>query len=101
MPELSAGPIQLAVAFLTGAGIGAVYLGLLWVATRALARPRGTVTFVLLAFARALLVIAFIAAAFVLAIPTLAIAMAGLGFIAARVLATRAASQGTGDAQWK
>jgi hypothetical protein len=88
---------------LAGAGFGAVYLGLLWGAVRALPRDRGGVfAFVALGLARAALLVGALSAAATLGLPAGAVVAAVAGFIVVRFAATRRRGSGTpGGAPWR
>ncbi|TCO69111.1 ATP synthase subunit I [Rhodovulum euryhalinum] len=88
---------------LVGAALGAIYLGLLWVAVRSLPRDRsGVRVFVALGLARVALLIGTLMAAAALGLPAQGIAAAVAGFIALRVAATRWLGAATpGDTTWK
>lgn len=80
----------LLAAALTGATLGGAYLGLLWLSVRCLAQEhRGVTLFVLLALARAALVLGALAAAAAFGMPATAFIAALLGFVAVRLAATR------------
>jgi F1F0 ATPase subunit 2 len=82
--------LSLLAAALAGVGLGAAYMGLLWVAVRRLPQERGGVAvFVGLALARGALVLGALAAAAVLGVQAAGIIAALLGFVAVRVAATR------------
>ena len=100
---MSASALFLLAAALAGAGLGGLYLGLLWGAVRRLTRDRGGVAaFVALGFARAALLLGALAAAAVLGVPAAGLVAALLGFVAVRLAATRVLSPGTpGGPVWK
>jgi F1F0 ATPase subunit 2 len=86
-----------------GGALGAVYLGLLWVAVRSLPQDRGgIVVFVGLGLARVALLLGALAAAAALGLRIEGIAAAVAGFIAVRLAATRWLGDTTpGGAAWK
>lgn len=86
-----------------GGALGAVYLGLLWVAVRSLPQDRGgVVVFVGLGLARVALLLGALAAAAALGLRIEGIAAAVAGFIAVRLAATRWLGDTTpGGATWK
>lgn len=86
---------------LAGAAIGAVYFGLLRIAVRALARPKSTLLFLALGFARAALVLSALAIAFRFNLPLIGILAALAGFMAVRLFLTRAANSPAGATRWK
>ena len=92
---------MIVMAALAGAGIGILYLGLLWASVRALPRSRGAVIFLGLGLLRAALVMAALAVALFLDVPPIGIAAAVAGFLATRLVATRRADPKIGKAQWK
>ncbi|MGK7863893.1 N-ATPase subunit AtpR [Falsiroseomonas sp. E2-1-a4] len=100
---MSASALSLLAAMLVGAGIGALYMALLWLAVRRLPQDRGGLAgFVGLRIARAALLLAAMAAAVALAVPAEGLVGALVGFIAARFAATRLAGRGTpAGAAWK
>lgn len=87
---MSVWAFYLLAAALTGATLGWVYLGLLWMAVRRLPQePGGVAVFVLLALARAALALGALAAAAALGVPAAGIVAALLGFVAVRLATTR------------
>jgi F1F0 ATPase subunit 2 len=88
---------------LVGAALGAVYLGLLWVAVRSLPQGRsGALVFVGLGLARVALLLGALIAAAALGLAPEEIGAAVLGFIAVRFGTTRWLSRTTpGDTTWK
>ncbi|WP_439155175.1 N-ATPase subunit AtpR [Yoonia sp.] len=92
---------NLVAGLVIGAAFGGVYLALLWVAVRRLPASGGGLLFMLLALSRAALVILalWLAISLDLAVPAMLGAVAG--FVAIRVIATRAADLQTGHATWK
>lgn len=79
---------------LVGAGLGALYLGLLWLAVRHLSQDRGgLVVFVGLGAARLVLLLGSLFVAAALALPLEGVAAAVVGFIAVRFAATRMLGQ--------
>lgn len=88
---------------LVGAALGAIYLGLLWVAVRSLPQDRrGLRVFVALGLARVALLIGALAAAAALGPPIEGIGGAVVGFIAVRFAATRRLGEATpGETTWK
>lgn len=82
---------SLALGFAGGAAVGALHLALLWAGTRALPGRRGGARFLALAAARAGLVIGAAAGALALGAGAGALLAGLLGFLAARLAATRAA----------
>lgn len=86
-----------------GGALGAVYLGLLWVAVRSLPQDRGgVVVFVGLGLARVALLLGALAAAAALGLRIEGIAAAVAGFIAVRLAATRWLGDTTpGGETWK
>ena len=95
--------VSLLLGALAGAAFGVIYLGLLWVAVRSLARARsGVLVFVGLGLVRVALLSGALAAAAALGLPAQAIAAAVVGFIAVRVAATRwSGNEPRGDTTWK
>ncbi len=85
--------LPLLLAFLAGAALGAAYFALLWRSVRALGAA-GWTRFAAGAAARAALVLAALGAALAAGRGAEEIAVAGLGFLAARFAATRAARRG-------
>lgn len=100
---MSASAFSLLAAVVVGAGIGAVYMALLWMGVRRLPQDRGGfAAFVWLRIARAALLLGAMAAAVVLAVPAEGLVAALVGFIIVRLAVTRLARRGTpGDAAWK
>ncbi len=100
---MSVSILSLLSAALVGAGLGAAYLGLLWLAVDRLPRERGGVAvFVGLALARAALALGALAAATALGVQVAEIGAALLGFVAVRAAATRLAGRAREDeATWK
>jgi hypothetical protein len=100
---MNASALSLVAAALAGAGLGGIYLALLWAGVRRLAQERGGMAgFVWLRIARAALLLGALAAAAALAVPAEGILAALAGFVAVRFAATRLASlDGPGDAAWK
>lgn len=100
---MSASAISLLAAVLVGAAIGALYMALLWMAVRRLPRDRGGLSaFVGLRIARAALLVGAMAAAVALAVPAEGLVAALVGFITARLAATRLAGRSTPEgAAWK
>lgn len=100
---MSASAFSLLAAVLVGAGIGTLYMALLWMAVRRLPQDRGGLAvFVALRIARAALLVGAMAAAVALAVPAEGIVAALVGFITARLAATRLAGRGTpGRAAWR
>jgi F1F0 ATPase subunit 2 len=100
---MSMSAFSLLAAALLGAGLGVLYLGLLWAAVRRLPRGRGGVAvFVALRLARAALILGTLAVAAVLAVPAEGLVAALLGFIAVRLAATRLLSRGAPEhAAWR
>ena len=87
--------ISLLVGALTGAGFGAIYLILLWIAVHRLLQQRGVPAFVAFGMARiTLLVIAAMTVAS-LKFPVEGIATMVLGFMAVRLVATRLLTDST------
>lgn len=88
---------------LAGGALGAVYLGLLWVAVRSLPQDRGGVlVFVGLGLARVALLLGALTAAAALGLRIEGIAGAVAGFVAVRLAATRWLGTTTaGGATWK
>jgi len=84
-----------------GAGVAAVYLALLWAATRALTGSRSGLIFVALAVVRAALVIGALAAwaAIGAGMPALVAGLAG--FLAMRLVATRTVRPRAGGSAWR
>ncbi|MDR9486077.1 MULTISPECIES: ATP synthase subunit I [Sediminimonas] len=99
--DMTAGPAIWALCFAAGMAIGAVYLGLLWAAVRALNGARPAVLFITLAAARALLVLGALAGAIALGAGAGQILAALVGFIAVRVAATRRAGAAERGGAWK
>jgi NhaP-type Na+/H+ or K+/H+ antiporter len=95
--------LSLLVGVLMGGALGAMYLGLLWLAVRSLPQDRGGVfSFVLLGLARVALLFGALAAAAALGLRIEGIAAAVAGFIALRFAATRwLENAAPGDATWK
>jgi len=95
--------IAVLVGALVGAALGAVYLGLLWIAVRSLPQDRsGVLVFVGLGLARVALLVGALTAAAALSIPVEGMAAAVLGFIAARIVASRmVAVAPPKDTAWK
>lgn len=95
--------LTLLAASLGGAILGAAYLALLWVAVRRLPQERSGVSlFVALALARAAMVLGALAAAAALDVQASGLLAALLGFLAARLAATRHSKRGTtGGPSWK
>jgi hypothetical protein len=100
---MSASALSLLVATLAGAGLGGLYLALLWAAVRRLPRERGGLAvFVGLRVARLVLLLGALAAAAALAVPAEGLIAALVGFVAVRFAATRLAGLGTsGSTAWK
>ncbi len=99
---MSVSALSLLAAALTGAILGGAYLGLLWMAVRHLPQERGGVAvFVVLALARATLVLGALAAAAAFGIPAAGIVAALLGFVAVRLASTRLSGHKTaGEPPW-
>ncbi|NNU80086.1 hypothetical protein HMH01_06510 [Halovulum dunhuangense] len=95
--------LALPLSALGGAALGAVYLGLLWVAVRSLPQDRGGArVFVALGLARIALMLGALAAAAALGMAAGGLAAAVAGFIAVRFAATRWIGRTTpGDTTWK
>jgi len=95
--------LSLFLAALAGGAVGAVYLGLLWVAVRSLPQDRGGVlVFISLGLARVALLLGALAAAAALGLRIEGIAAAVAGFIAVRLAATRwLGNPRPGGASWK
>jgi len=95
--------ISLLAGALVGAGLGAIYLGLLWVAVRHLPQDRtGVFVFVGLGLGRLALLLGALAVAAALGPPIEGIAAAVLGFVAMRFAATRLLARATlEDRAWK
>lgn len=95
--------LSLLAAALVGAGLGGVYLGLLWVAVQRLLQERGGVpVFLALALARGALALGALAAAAVLGVQAAGIVAGLLGFMAVRVATTRLTGRGTEDGpRWR
>lgn len=95
--------LSLLVGALVGGVLGAVYLGLLWLAVRSLPLDRGgALAFVALGLARVALLLGALATAAALGLRVEGIAAAVAGFIAMRFAATRWLGNATpGDAIWK
>lgn len=95
--------LSLFLAALAGGALGAVYLGLLWVAVRSLPQDRGGIlVFVALGLARVVLLVGALAAAAALGLRIEGIAAAVAGFIAVRLVATRwLGDTRPGGATWK
>ena len=95
--------LSLFLGALAGGGLGAVYLGLLWVAVRSLPQDRGGVlVFVGLGLARVALLLGALAAAATLGLRIEGIAAAVVGFLAVRLAATHWLGDPTpGGATWK
>lgn len=95
--------LSLFLGALAGGVLGAVYLGLLWVAVRSLPQDRGGVlVFVGLGLARVALLLGALAAAALLGLRIEGIVAAVAGFIAVRLAATRWLGIAThGGAPWK
>jgi hypothetical protein len=89
--------VMMAVA---GAFWGVLYFALLWLSVRLLPLQRGTIAFILLALARAILITAGLALAFIIEPPLSGIAAAVAGFILVRVALTRVADPTAGGAPW-
>ena len=87
---------------LAGALVGALYLGLLWVAVRYLPQDRGGVlAFVGLAVARIALVLGALALAARLGVPATGLIAALAGFVIVRLAATRLLGRAErGDGTW-
>jgi F1F0 ATPase subunit 2 len=100
---MSAFPLFLLAAALAGALLGAAYMAILWIAVRRLPEERGGASFFLaMAAVRAALVLGALAGAGALGVPASGILAALLGFVAARLAATRLSAGGeTGDVAWK
>jgi len=100
---MSASALSLLAAMLVGVGIGALYMALLWLAVRRLPQDRGGLAaFVRLRIARAALLLGAMAAAIALAVPAEGLVAALVGFITARLAATRLAGRGKpGGTAWK
>ncbi len=82
--------ISLLVGALVGGALGAIYLGLLWLAVRSLPQDRsGVLVFVGLGLARVALLLGALTAAAALGLPVEGIAAAVVGFVAVRFAATR------------
>lgn len=90
-------------AVIVGAGLGVLYLGLLWAAVRRLPQAKGGVAvFVALRLARAALLLGALAAAAALGVPAVGLIAALIGFVAVRLAATRLLSRGTPEhAAWR
>jgi hypothetical protein len=82
-------PLYLAAAFIAGLCLGTVYFAVLWAAVRRLVTGAPVWSHVVLALVRLALVLGPIAGALALGLPLLQLAFAGLGFLAARLAATR------------
>ncbi|MDU8946380.1 N-ATPase subunit AtpR [Ovoidimarina sediminis] len=95
--------LSLVLGALAGGALGAVYLGLLWVAVRSLPQDRGGVlVFVGLGLARVALLLGALAATVAVGLPIEAVAAAVAGFIAVRFAATRWLGKARfGGATWK
>jgi hypothetical protein len=100
---MSASALPLLAAALAGAGLGGLYLALLWAAVRRLPQERGGLAvFVALRIARAVLLLGALAAAAALAVPAEGLIAALVGFLAVRFAATRLAGPGaSGSTAWK
>jgi F1F0 ATPase subunit 2 len=100
---MSATVLPLVAGLLAGAAFGGLHLGLLWVAVRRLPEGRGGVTaFLLLALARAALLLGALAAAVLLEASALSLVAALAGFLVMRLAATRRPSRGiSGGAAWR
>ena len=79
----------LALGALAGAGLGAIYLGLLWLAVRCLPQDGGVRVFVGLGLARLALLLGALAATATMGLPVEGIAAAVSGFVAVRFATTR------------
>ncbi len=92
----------LVVAALAGGLVGAVYLGLLWVAVRHLPQDRGGVlVFIGLTLARMALLLGTLAAAAALGVPATGLVAGLAGFIVVRLAATRWLGRATrGGGTW-
>jgi len=95
--------LSLFLAALAGGALGAVYLGLLWVAVRSLPQDRsGVLVFISLGLARVALLLGALAAAAALGLQIEGIAAAVAGFIFVRLVANRWLGYPTpGGAPWK
>jgi hypothetical protein len=100
---MSASAFFLLAAVLAGAGLGGLYLGLLWAAVRRLTQRRGGVAaFVALGLARGALLLCTLAAAAAHGVPAAGLVAALLGFVAVRLAATRVLGRAMpGGAAWK
>lgn len=100
---MSAAIMPLIAGLLAGVAFGGLHLGLLWVAVRRLPAERGGVTaFLLLALARAALLLGALAAAATLGASALSLLAALAGFLAMRLAAIRRPSRGVaGGAAWR
>lgn len=100
---MSLSVLSLFLGALAGGVLGAVYLGLLWVAVRSLPRDRGGVlAFLGLGLARAALLLGALAVAGALGLRIEGIIAAVVGFTTVRLAATRRLGDTTpGVATWK
>jgi len=110
---MSASALSLLAAALAGAGLGGLYMALLWAAVRRLPREpsaasgrSGVASFVWLGLARVALLLGALAVAAALALPAEGFVAALAGFVAVRFAATRVARRparrpAPGDAAWK
>lgn len=98
---MTAGVGNILAGGMIGAAVGGVYLVLLWVAVRRLPARGGGMVFLLLALARAALIIGALWVVMSLDLPAPAWLGAVAGFVIVRVVATRAANLPTGHATWK
>jgi F1F0 ATPase subunit 2 len=100
---MSATVPPLVAGLLAGAAFGGLHLGLLWVAVRRLPEGRGGVTaFLLLALARAALLLGALAAAVLLKAPAMSLVAALVGFLAVRLAATKRQRRSlAGGAAWR
>jgi hypothetical protein len=91
-----------ALSLLAGAAFGLLYMGLLWGAVRVLTQGQSVWLFAALGLLRALALLAALGAAVAASASALDIALALLGFVAVRLVATRRAdAAGPERAPWK
>ncbi len=82
-------PLYFATAFVAGLCLGTIYFAVLWASVRRLVAGASVWSHMALALARLAFVLGAIAGALALGLPLAQLAFAGLGFLAARLAATR------------
>lgn len=92
------GGLLVAAFLLGGAGLGALHMGLLWLSVRGLARGRGGAGFAAGALARGALALGALALVLSFGPGWAELGAGALGFLGARVAATRLARRGAGGA---